>query len=565
MNIPIQARTRHRLLAFLGCLVLALPGPIACGPTSEPPEDAPATSRRSGLSLSLKLGEKSDVDGMRFMIKRVSCQGEPFSPYTLILDRELEDILLPGGIPEFQGAPFDRDSAHLFADLFIDLPEGCYDVTTQPLTADGTHSKDCLPATTPRVHILDGQTTEVLLINQCRGEGRGAIDVISALNHPPELVGLTFQKSKFVHQCADQIICATVADPDGDPVEIVWARRGGPALFHGPQVLSTTSNDDGSITQCIRLVAEDPGRYDLKVTVYDLLHHPVGGRRVRIEDFLREGGNPLPSNDSLAFFFYAASDGRVGGCTAPATSCKELKQREPHLSSGLYVLDPDGKEGPLPAYEAWCDMTTHGGGWTLVLVSSDDDQDTWTWKSRALLTTNKTPVGSVSERNKDFKSPALHQVAFEDLLFVHAPSSRWAAYAGVGDGSIDVGSFMAGLTAPLCDPSLGGNGYKMTAGSLVKGGWLCDTDLYFHLGDFDGTHDVLYCRGNDGFQDTTYGPTWNISFNHPCPFDDPGYASLGPILSYPDYEAPGVGFGEALGLNTGEPGTGQNHLRMYVR
>ncbi|HSP79031.1 MAG TPA: hypothetical protein VLQ93_10905, partial [Myxococcaceae bacterium] len=171
----------------------------------------------------------------------------------------------------------------------------------------------------------------------------------------------------------------------------------------------------------------------------------------------------------------------------------------------------------------------------------------------------------VHARDRDFKSPALHQVAFTDLLFVHAPSSQWAAYESVGNGSTDMGSFMAGLDAPTCDPSRGGHGYPLSAGTISTQGWLCDTDLYFHLGDLDGTEDANYCKGNSGFQDSTYGPTWNISYNHPCPFDEPAYASTGPTLSYPDFELPGVGFGEALGLNTGEQGMAQNYLQIYVR
>ena len=69
-------------------------------------------------------------------------------------------------------------------------------------------------------------------------------------------------------------------------------------------------------------------------------------------------------------------DACANDCTTDVQfTCNTLKIAAPNTPDGLYMLDPDGPGGSDP-FMTYCDMTTDGGGWTLILnrvVDSDNN------------------------------------------------------------------------------------------------------------------------------------------------------------------------------------------------
>jgi len=210
------------------------------------------------------------------------------------------------------------------------------------------------------------------------------------------------------------------------------------------------------------------------------------------------------------------------------------------------------------------DAAYDGGGWTLVAVSSDDDQDTWTWDNRHYWDTDTTTFGALSALNYDFKSTAFHEAAAEELLFVHQPSDVWAAYSNISQPPAPLATTLTTIAGPVLYD--GTDGWLMTAGTVTATGSLCSTQLFLNPMDYDVT------RSSNPLQDHTYGPAWSLNNGNGCPLDDPGSeSSLGPHgnegPSEPVFsvEQGAVGFGNALSLNTGVAGNAENYMQVYVR
>ncbi|MDO9022830.1 MAG: fibrinogen-like YCDxxxxGGGW domain-containing protein [Deltaproteobacteria bacterium] len=109
----------------------------------------------------------------------------------------------------------------------------------------------------------------------------------------------------------------------------------------------------------------------------------------------------------------------AAGACGPMVSCAAIHARFPALASGVYSIDPDGAGAGAAPFDAYCDMTTEGGGWTLVATAHNSAlavADTRRWNTEAVFTDAST-FGTVTARaTDDYKSPGWNTVPGADFL-----------------------------------------------------------------------------------------------------------------------------------------------------
>ncbi|HHO50158.1 MAG TPA: hypothetical protein ENK18_04610, partial [Deltaproteobacteria bacterium] len=202
-------------------LLAVLTSLAACGVPAT--ELGTGQSGQTGASLTIDYFGDTDVVGFHFTVERVACDaGDSFVPETTEANVDLVDGIFPGMISLVEQV-LDADSRHLGSDLFLTLEPGCYDVTATPAASidgdDWIASADCATASAEGIEVLGGQTTEATLLSQCLGDPIGGLDVLVLLNHPPSF-DLEIDE-KFNYECEPVNVCATISDPDDDPIEVV--------------------------------------------------------------------------------------------------------------------------------------------------------------------------------------------------------------------------------------------------------------------------------------------------------------------------------------------------------
>ena len=199
-------------------------------------------------------------------------------------------------------------------------------------------------------------------------------------------------------------------------------------------------------------------------------------------------------------------------------SCKTILDAGGSTGDGYYVIDPDGEQTGEEPFEVWCDMTTHGGGYTLVgsFVNIDN---VYAWTSmdglafdNAGVWRNADPFGFAQFHTTfDHKSPAYAAVAATDLLAVDS-AGNWASFDGAvwGGTLLDTvlgytdcsASWIPGVTVDSSDATMAAGGQITFYG--VDG----DAQACPHPGglDTEASASVLTLAG-DGCSTTGFGNT----------------------------------------------------------
>ncbi|KAM9449607.1 intelectin-like [Clarias gariepinus] len=117
-------------------------------------------------------------------------------------------------------------------------------------------------------------------------------------------------------------------------------------------------------------------------------------------------------------------------------SCKELMQRYQTTKDGLYYLStPSGT-----VYQTYCDMTTAGGGWTLVASVHENNLygkcttgDRWSSQQGGHENesegdgswSNTVTFGTAeAATSDDFKNPGYYDITADDVAVWHVPNDR---------------------------------------------------------------------------------------------------------------------------------------------
>ncbi|NP_001164984.2 intelectin 2 precursor [Xenopus tropicalis] len=116
-------------------------------------------------------------------------------------------------------------------------------------------------------------------------------------------------------------------------------------------------------------------------------------------------------------------------------SCNEIKSSDPSAPDGIYTLATEDGE----SYQTFCDMTTNGGGWTLVASVHENNLygkctvgDRWSTQQGnniqnpegdgnwANYATFGLPEGATSD---DYKNPGYYDIQAKNLALWHVPNN----------------------------------------------------------------------------------------------------------------------------------------------
>ncbi len=99
-----------------------------------------------------------------------------------------------------------------------------------------------------------------------------------------------------------------------------------------------------------------------------------------------------------------------GGCALGA-DCDDVLARGLDQGDGVYTIDPDGYQVGLEPFDVYCDMTTEGGGWTLVMNLASRDSVNHHYNDTNFWLTGDTEGSPDQALTSGFKSQAFSSIS----------------------------------------------------------------------------------------------------------------------------------------------------------
>jgi hypothetical protein len=183
-----------------------------------------------------------------------------------------------------------------------------------------------------------------------------------------------------------------------------------------------------------------------------------------------------------------------------ATSCNSYKNPGSTFKyigatgDGVYRIDPDGAAGATVPFDAYCDMTRDGGGWTLIANIADDDGTT-NWSPFNAIWRNNTTLGSTWTNPalaSDAKSTAYATVPGTALLLYYNGTAFLQTTSCLSNNNLAAfispmnwtNTVQATCSIAYHNTSLSEKALSCTGGTTNCG---AITSLHFHWGENSGT------------------------------------------------------------------------------
>lgn len=280
-----------RRTAAASAIVLALSGclDLSTGAESESAGGRQESDAPSLLVQVLTRQPADEVTAMQYALQPVACDDGVVLGPPRVEVRPLEAEPVAGDVEALGDAPLDEASQHRVSTLFEVLAAGCYDLEVVPLSPGGAPSEACAPAYKRHVTLLEGETTEVFLLSQCRRDDLSALRILVALNHPPEIEDLSTPADADFACGVPTELCAVASDADSDPVQLELT---------GPASCTIAAREPEGARRCFAIRCR-AGAAALTLRAYDLVWRD--GAPVRIEDWFAAEGEATTSHTQAAF------------------------------------------------------------------------------------------------------------------------------------------------------------------------------------------------------------------------------------------------------------------------